>query len=227
MNAPPAVNATYQWYKDSIAIIGATGSMYTVPRTASSGSYNVRLLFADNCIVSSPVNFNPDAFNALTLGKDTTLCVGEKLVLQANVPNVQYLWQDASKSPTYTVNQAGNYSLTVIDNYGCSSSTSIRVDFKQCTNCPIELPNAFTPNGDGRNDVFKVLTPCSLIDNFYLGIYNRWGQKIFETKEVTVGWDGMLKGQLLALGTYLYSLQYKKYGTYTIVQKRGTFTLLR
>ncbi len=227
LKAPPAANATYQWYKDSIPIIGATTSIYAVPGTASAGSYNVRLQLTNTCIISSPVLINPDVFRALTLGNDTTLCAGEKLMLQSNAPGLKYVWQDGSTSSTFMVDQPGIYSLTATDNYDCSSSTSIKVDFKQCTDCPVELPSAFTPNGDGKNDVFKVLTPCSLINNFYLGIYNRWGQKIFETTHIAKGWNRILKEELSPIGTYVYLLRYKKYGTPNIVHRSGTITLLR
>lgn len=227
LTAPPAVNVTYQWYKDSIAIIGATNPKYTVLPMSSAGSYNVRLLFPNTCIVSSPVHIDPGVLKVVTLGNDTTLCAGEKLILQANPPSLKYVWQDGSTSSSYTIKQAGTYSLTVTDNYGCINTSNIKVNFKQCTDCPIEMPSAFTPNGDGKNDVFKVLTTCSLIYNFYLGIYNKGGQKIFETKDVTVYWDGTWKKQSLPLGSYIYVLQYKKYGTPNIVHKKGTITLLR
>ena len=228
LKAPPGVNARYQWYIDSIAIVGATDSFYTVPNQPNaSGSYNVRLVFPNACIVSSPALINLSDINSLNIGKDTTLCSGEKLLLRSNVKNVQYQWQDRSADSTYLVQQSGNYVLKVTNESNCSFSDTINVKFKQCSDCAIEIPSAFTPNGDGKNDVFKVLTSCLLVNEFNLQVYNRWGQKIFETKEVTQGWEGNIKDKPLDSGTYIYQLQYKKYGTNTIVRKSGTVVLIR
>ncbi len=228
LKAPPAVNATYQWYKDSIAVVGATDSFYTVPnKPGASSNYNVRLVFPNTCIVSSPFLINLSDIASLNIGKDTTLCTGEKLLLKANVKNVQYLWQNGSTDSNFSVQQPGRYMVKVTNADNCSFSDTIDVKFKQCTDCAIEIPTAFTPNNDGKNDVFKVLTSCFLINKFDLQVYNRWGQKIFETKEVTQGWEGNIKDKPLDSGTYIYQLQYKKSGTNTIVRKSGTVVLIR
>ncbi len=228
LKAPPAVKAMYQWYKDSIAIISATDSVYAVPNTTGTpGNYNVRLLFSNTCIISSPLFIDLASINTLNLGKDTTLCSGEKLLLKAKVKNVQYRWQDGSTDSNFLVRQPGKYVVQITNNYGCTASDSITVNFKQCTDCAIQVPTAFTPNGDGLNDVFKVLTSCPLIDNFNLQIFNRWGQKLFETKNVSQAWEGKTKNKPLPMGIYIYTLQYKKYGTPNIEKRSGTITLLR
>jgi len=228
LKAPPGVNATYQWYKDSIAVVGATDSFYTVPnKPGASGYYNVRLVFPNACIVSSPFLINLSDIASLNLGKDTTLCIGEKLLLKANVKNVQYQWQNNTTDSNFLVQQPGKYAVKVTNANNCSFSDTINVQYKQCTDCAIEVPTAFTPNGDGKNDVFKVLTSCLLIDKFDLQVYNRWGQKIFETKEVTAGWEGNIKDRSLDSGTYIYQLQYKKYGTNNIVRRSGTVVLIK
>ena len=227
LKAPPAVNATYQWYKDSIAIIGATNPLYTVSRTAPKGNYNVRLVFPYRCLVSTTVSIDPDVFKGMSLGNDTTLCIGESLRLHANIPALQYQWQDGSSTSDYIVKTDGNYELKMTDGFGCSASTTIKVNYMSCTNCPINVPSAFSPNNDGKNDLFKVLTDCSLVRSFSLGIYNRWGQKIFETKDINKGWDGMLNGKPSPIDTYVYKLQYTRYSTIKAQQAWGTITLIR
>lgn len=90
-------------------------------------------------------------------------------------------------------------------------------------NVPQCLPNAFTPNGDGINDVLKILCPLSL--KVYL-IYNRWGQKVFETSDINQGWDGNSDGLQQSPGVYFYLITYyNKYGGQHIL--KGDVTLIR
>ncbi len=97
---------------------------------------------------------------------------------------------------------AGCYAVSAIDQNGNESELSniVCVD-----NCPTySLPNAFTPNGDGQNDLFTPYPFC-FIENVDFKIFNRWGQLVFETSDPNLNWDGTnLSGQPLAEGAYLY-----------------------
>ena len=101
---------------------------------------------------------------------------------------------------------AGCYAVTAIDTFLNESDFSniICVD-----NCPFyQLPNAFTPNGDGQNDVFRPYPYC-FIDRVEFTVFNRWGQVVFTTNDPDLNWDGNnLQGQLLEDGTYFYSCRY-------------------
>lgn len=88
----------------------------------------------------------------------------------------------------------------------------------------IYIPNAFTPNGNGRNEVFK--SECSGGKGFMMRIYNRWGEKLFETENPTVGWDGTYNGKESPIGIYVYSIQVKDYKD-KIYDFNGTIQLLR
>lgn len=98
---------------------------------------------------------------------------------------------------------AGCYAVTAVDSFANESlfSNVICVD-----NCPIyDLPNAFTPNDDGQNDVF-IPYPFCFIDRIEIAIFNRWGQQVFATMDPTIGWTGKSdKGENLAAGTYYYT----------------------
>lgn len=98
---------------------------------------------------------------------------------------------------------AGCYAVTAIDSFGNQSALSNIVCVE---NCPIyELPNVFTPNGDGSNDLF-IPFPYKYVEDIDLHIYNRWGEEIFTTQDPDIMWDGRHKrsGQLCADGVYYY-----------------------
>lgn len=152
---------------------------------------------------------------------------------QSEVPG-DFLWTfgDGSvsmeESPLHTYKDTGLYrvQLTVTDATGCIDTLS-----KQIYIAPIvELiyPNAFTPDGDGANDLFMGVGAINLISNFELLIFDRWGKVIFKTNDPTKGWNGKLNnsGQLLPIGVYTY------WSTYTVprfgeIEKRGIATLIR
>ncbi len=96
----------------------------------------------------------------------------------------------------------GCYSITAVDANGNESLTSNEVCV---TNCPFyELPNVFTPNGDGQNDLFRPRSFC-FVETVEMQIFNRWGQLVFETTDPQLNWDGNnLRGEALAQGTYYY-----------------------
>jgi gliding motility-associated-like protein len=74
-------------------------------------------------------------------------------------------------------------------------------------NCKMYIPNAFSPNGDGRNDLFKPETNCTVTD-YELRIFSRWGQLLFESRSIEAGWDGALAGKPMPQGVYVYRLRY-------------------
>jgi len=72
----------------------------------------------------------------------------------------------------------------------------------------IFFPNAFSPNSDGLNDIFKAATSSDNITHFHLLFYNRWGGLVFESKSITEGWDGQHNGQPAPEGMYVYRVEY-------------------
>lgn len=122
---------------------------------------------------------------------------------------LQYTWDAASTlssliipnpvaSPTVTT----EYTVTGIDRNGCINKNKIEVKVSLDDN-KFELPNAFTPNGDGKNDCFG-LRNFGTSQKIYFIIYNRWGEKMFETNNINTCWNGKYKGQLVEGGNYVY-----------------------
>jgi gliding motility-associated-like protein len=119
----------------------------------------------------------------------------------------------------------GIYSITVTDKKGCVIVASDTIQKKYCCNC--YLPNSFTPNGDGLNDVFKAITPNTDISEYSLKIYNRWGQEVFSTKEMTTGWDGRIKGVDADMDSYYFLMIYKCTQSKEQLVRKGDVLLLR
>jgi gliding motility-associated-like protein len=88
----------------------------------------------------------------------------------------------------------------------------------------VAFPDAFTPNGDGLNDVFRPVAPYT--KDFLMEIYNRWGEILFRTTELNTGWDGNYAGRPAPAGPYIYYIRLVD-DAGAITEKKGTVTLLR
>lgn len=137
-------------------------------------------------------------------GGDTLVCEGETLILSAAVYGGTYLWQDGSVDSVYAVTEAGTYYVQV-DAFCGFTSDSIVVELESC-NCAYLIPNVFTPNNDGVNETFRVVTLTGECDIVNLRIYNRWGQLMKAGDPTTQRlWDGRTQaGQIAPGGTYYY-----------------------
>ena len=171
-------------------------------------------------------NFSINVYNkpspTIDLGNDTTLCQGESITLDATKSNATYLWQDNSTDSTFTVTQQGSYWVDVTVN-NCKVSDTIIIDFEDCS-CILYVPNSFTPNFDNNNDHFSPILDCNFKEYTFV-IFNRWGEKIFETNDYNDSWDGIYQEKLCPSGVYVYLVRYKYDISYE--QEYGTVTLLK
>lgn len=134
-----------------------------------------------------------------------------------------YLWSDGSKAPTIDVNTFGIVRLTVTDSVGCKAKTSVEVR----NNCPagVTMSNVFTPNHDGLNDMIK--PHYEHIKSTQFIIRNRWGNQVFETHDLELGWDGLMSnGQEAPAGVYYFTVECESLfeGGFAT---HGTITLIR
>lgn len=129
-------------------------------------------------------------------------------------------------NPTTQPTQNTWYYVHVRDRNNCENQDSILIRIQQ-TDCDAQffIPNAFTPNNDGVNDVFLAKYPCPL-DEFYLIIYDRWGLQVFESRDINIGWNGMYKGEREQAEVYVYYVVYRPAGSSQKVVKKGNITLL-
>lgn len=129
---------------------------------------------------------------------------------------------DPIAQPTTTT----TYTLRITNRDGCSNERSITIEVLnlECRPPHIFVPQGFTPNGDGKNDV--LLVRGVPIEQFYFAVYNRWGQLVFETTDKTVGWDGTFAGAELPSAVFAYYLEVSCFGGEEFITK-GNVTLLR
>ena len=127
---------------------------------------------------------------------------------------IQYTWDPSSTLnnlfiPNPVANPVINteYIVTGVDSNGCKGKDKITV-LASLGNNTFNLPNAFTPNGDGKNDCFG-LKGFGSSQKIYFIIYNRWGEKVFETNDINTCWNGQYKGHLVESGNYVYYITAK------------------
>ena len=192
----------------------------------NAGKYSVTATDTNGCSSSACVNiFQYPLSTTTNIVKDTTICDGCSILLNAGNGFKEYKWQDGSTASTYTVNNSGKYWVILTDQNGCKHTDTIIVN-PECEGRDLFVPNAFTPNGK-INKIFKVVfQPC--FTNFDMKIYNRWGEFLFETTDINEGWDGKFKNNECPEAVYVYVITYYNItNKFLKLRKNGTVTLLR
>lgn len=137
----------------------------------------------------------------MNLGEDIALCKTNSAILNCPVRDAQYLWSNGATTPSIEVYQSDVYWVKVAQG-DCIASDTIQVSVGNCEKC-ILIPNSFTPDADGRNDIFHPIITCPVL-RYQIKIFNRYGQHIFSSGDPAKGWDGHFNGQQLEIGTYFY-----------------------
>lgn len=162
------------------------------------------------------------------IGPDTTMCLhGSPLFLsnlRTPLDGENYLWSTGDTTDVLKVTHDGTYSLKVTNAHDCTARDEIVIS----KDCYTDIPNSFTPNGDGINDYFYPRQMLSLgVSSFSMTVFNRWGQKVFTTEAPDGrGWDGKFNEKEQPAGVYVYQMQvvFKNGRTETY---EGNVTLMR
>lgn len=167
---------------------------------------------------------------------DTSMVNGQQLQLHATVfgtnDNIDYQWSPDNWglssldifNPVATPDDDIMYYVNVTSSIGCKSSDSIFVHYYEVLP-DIYMPNAFTPNGDGLNDIAKPI-PLGLISIEDFKIFNRWGKLVFAASKIGEGWDGKLNGSPQETGTFVWIASGTDYKNNKI-QRKGSIILIR
>lgn len=217
-------DATCSGINDGSATISATGGLGTYTYTwlpsggnsatatgLASGAYTVNVSDG-NCTSSIIVVIGQLSSFTVNAGPTVVIQQGETTVLSASGPSDgNYSWTPSGSVScstcsvtTASPNQTTTYTLTVTNSQGCVSfdTVTVIVDVK-CGD--LFIPSAFTPNDDGMNDVLFVMGSC--ITNLTFVIFNRWGEKVFETSDPAIGWDGTFQGKKMNPAVFAYYLR--------------------
>ncbi|MCB0763357.1 MAG: gliding motility-associated C-terminal domain-containing protein [Flavobacteriales bacterium] len=212
--------ATYAW---------SNGSNARTINVSQAGTYQV-LVDNGHCQQSdsATILFNPSPVRMATRQFHT--CLEEEpryVVLDAGNAGSRYEWSDGATTQVILAGAYGWYFVNVTNVYDCATRDSVVVN----EYCPstIFVPNTFTPNGDGLNDVF--IPVGKNIGSMHLFIFDRWGELIFESDDPEMGWDGTYRGEVVKNDMYMWRLNYKfedKDGTLGMEQKQmGHIQVLR
>ena len=183
----------------------------------------------DSTVLTTTVTVLP--LPVVTVSKTNDVDCSNNFSQLSATGGVQYAWQPAVllnnpaiSNPIATPTISTLFTVNVTDNNGCKNSDSVTVFVSNSNPAGNYMPNAFTPNNDRLNDCFG-LKYWGNVTRLDFSIYNRFGERVFYTADPAKCWDGRFKGVLQEIGVYVYII--KATTTCGVVDKKGTFTLLR
>jgi gliding motility-associated-like protein len=207
--------ATSYFWQDSTTLpqfVVTKSGLYevTVTNSCQIVTDQIRIKFVDDELI-------------IGLPTDIFKCVGDTTSFGVDLgSNVSYLWNTGETESYIATDEFGIYTLTVSN--GCIT-VSDNIEVKLSENCcRVLLPDAFSPNGDAYNDVLYAQTSCA-ITNFELLLFDRWGNIVFKTTNLSEGWNGTFNGKQYSTNVFIYKLTYSD-GETTFL-KTGNVTLIR
>lgn len=212
---------TYAWVPNGETTPTITG--------LTEGAYGVDVTDANGCTTSSDVNVVNGSAPILSIIEDTIINVGQEVMIEVEGADV-YAWDETSvgldcydcEDPFASPQVTTQYCVTGSTN-GCSDTACVRIFVNYDCSEPF-VPSAFSPNDDGENDILCVYSTC--LSTISFKVYNRWGEKVFESGDQTICWDGTWKGKELNSAVFVYVLEgWTPYGEQ--VHKKGNISLIR
>lgn len=226
----------YQWNLNGNDLPDETSSLFTSSSLSNGDKITCKIISGERCTNNAVSNeivmivhplpaviFNPDevVIYAGTSFKLSPLITGDIAVYRWTPSS--YLDDPRLANPIATPEYDQLYTLNVSTAFGCKASSDFLVKvFRE-----VIMPNAFTPNGDGVNDIFRIPPMRQSVRLEYLIVYNRWGEKVFESKDANKGWDGKLKGVAQPSGNYVWICEYENPVTGQSKLIKGSVVLIR
>lgn len=200
------------------------------------GTYHVTVTDANGCSLSQTIQIIEGDSLSITNLTSVQIPLGETIQLNpivngANAP-LSYSWNPAvylscsncSNPIVNTVNSI-SYGLLVVDTNGCKAESQVSIII--VPDYQIYVPSAFTPNNDGTNDVFEIFGNKKLWKELSMTIFNRWGEKVFESSDSKFAWDGTFHGVLQNPQIYVYQLRITFIDGYAMPLQKGSISLIR
>ena len=203
-----------------------TGATSPGIEVSETGIYWLRVTDPNGCVGADTVYLTqriPPVRNFLPANLE--ICKnGGTIEINSSVNFSAYTWSTGATTRSVEVSQPGIYHMNGVDMYGCKNSDTVEVLGKDCL-LGVYFPNAFTPNGDTKNDFFKAQVFGNVL-HFRLTIYNRFGEKVFETNHPGQGWDGTVRGKTLDSNNFIWTCTFQLEGG-QVESKRGILLLVR
>ncbi len=189
----------------------------------------------NSATLAGGITVYPKAIADFTIDSDnidlTTILQFTDRSTNANIWNWNFgdgILENSLQNPTHLYTDTGKYVITLIANnqYGCSDAASLNIHVKEVAG--IYIPNSFTPNDDGLNDIFYAIVRD--YETFDMKVFDRWGGQIFSSNDPTIGWDGTFKGTKAKMDVYVYKIAVKfKSGKESFLTKNyiGSLTLVK
>lgn len=187
------------------------------------GTYSV-FVTTEACFDEVSINIglgeevNPDA--------EIRICEGVNTLLEVPVAYREFNWDTGASDNTIYVEEAGEFEFNYIDQNGCYQEGTFTVEADPA-DVNVFVPNAFTPNGDGINDIFK--PSVNDLDDYELRVFNRWGEQMFSTTDPSKGWNGSYEGNdyFVPAGVYAYLIKYSGVCSQDKIEKTGSVMIIR
>ena len=205
---------------------GLIAGMYTFTITDATGACP---------LIDSAEITEPDSVTVTITPNPTEVKLGESLQLNAltnQVGLVTYSWSPAfglsctdCANPIFDGVYSYTYNVTVTNNTGCTATANVPVTVIPLYD--VFIPNIFTPNGDGTNDTWQLFGNMKAFKQMEVMVFNRWGEKVFESTDINFGWDGRFKGDFALPGVYSYSAKFVWLNNHSDSNYKGTITLIR
>ena len=221
---PKQTDERYLWFDGSKgdSLMVRMAGKYWLESTNACGKVadSIMVNMKDSCTC------NP-FYPSVQLGNDREMCKYDTLLLINFSGNekFRYTWSDGSNSNTLVVESPGRYWVNVSTYCGTVTDTILIAEKQSGCECKVFVPNAFSPNGKSQNQRFRVKSTCYIKGE--LTIYNRWGQLLYHSSDLSAGWDGKFNSVLQQPGTFVFQLKYhfnNRPGTFL---EKGTFILVR
>jgi len=175
--------------------------------------YTVTMIDANDCDIEQNINVDVIQQLSMEIIEPPLPCDGSDVVLLPQIysgdfSNVTYEWSDGSTDSQISINQAGTYLLSATNECQTIVDDVVISYENDNLNSYIYVPNAFSPNGDGTNDKFKVYaSPDIIVNTFDFYIFDRWGNHLYDTHDIDEGWDGRMDNKFFNSGVYVWFIR--------------------
>ncbi len=221
---------SYLWQATAAGGINSPATASTVVKPDTTQEYSITVTDSCNLSAADSITVQVQTPVRAFAGRDTIAVTGQPHQLSAT-GGINYAWQPAGllnnsfiANPLATIyTDSVLFTVIVKDLAGCTGYDTVKI--KAFNGVTYYVPNAFSPNGDGTNDIFRPV-PVGIVSTDFFRIFNRYGQLIFETSQITGGWDGNFKGKPQPSGNYIWMLKGKG-SNGSSIEMKGNVVLIR